>query len=111
MPQMLQHLISGRGFDRYRSGLEARFATHGLNYSFYYSKGTPNPTLLVRLGNHERLGELCVWESGHCDLTVGSIHGSEQKYWHLVLDSEERFHEQLAAMFIFITKGEWTERE
>ena len=109
MPQSLHHLISERGFDSFRDGLEARFRAHSLIYRIYYSpEAAPLPSLLVRLENAERLGEVCVWESGHCDITAGSLADGETKDRHVVLETAEGFHEQLAALFLYVTKREWT---
>jgi hypothetical protein len=108
MSQPLHQLISERGFDRYRPGLESRFKAHGLSFTIHYSKGSPLPSLRVRLENPERLGEVCVWESGHCDITTGSLSDGETRDRHVELDSADGFHEQLAALFLYVTKSEWT---
>ncbi len=107
MSQSLKHLISERGFDSFRDGLEARFRAHSLSFRIHYSEGSPLPSLLVGLENAERAGEVCVWESGHCDITAGSVtDGAKDR--HVVLETAEGFHEQLAALFLYVTKNEWT---
>jgi hypothetical protein len=106
MPQSLKHLISERGFDSFRDGLEARFRAHHLIYSIHYSEHSPLPSLLVRLENAECAGEVCVWESGHCDITAGSL-ADGLKDRHVVLETADGFHEQLAALFLYVTKREW----
>ena len=108
MSHSLKHLISERGFDRFRDGLEARFKAHHLSFRIHYSESSPHPSLLVGLENAERLGEMCVWESGHCDITTGSLADGETKDRHVVLETAEGFHEQLAALFLYVTKREWT---
>jgi hypothetical protein len=109
MSQSLKHLISERGFDSFRDGLEARFRAHSLSFRIHYSEGSPLPSLLVCLENAERAGEVCVWESGHCDITAGSLADGEAKDRHVVLETAEGFHEQLAALFLYVTKREWTQ--
>src|ERR1022692_1360053 len=108
MSQSLKHLISERGFDSFRDALEARFRAHRLSFRIHYSEGSPLPSSLVRLENTERLGDVCVWESGHCDITAGSLVDGETKDRHIVLKTAEGFHEQLAALFLYVTKREWT---
>jgi len=106
MSQTLHQLISGRGFDRFRNGLEARFTAHGLSYRIYYSESAPLPSLLVRLEGRERSGEVCVWESGHCNITIGSLTDGV-KDRHVVLETAEGFHEQLADLFCHVTKSDY----
>ena len=109
MSQSLRHLISERGFDNFRDGLEARFKAHSLSFRIHYSKGSPVPSLLVCLENTERAGEVCVWESGHCDITAGSLADGEARDRHVVLKTAEGFDEQLASLFLYVTKREWTQ--
>lgn len=104
MPQSIKHLISERGFESFRDGLEARFRAHRLSYDIHYSEGSPLPSLFVRLENAERVGEVCVWESGHCDITASSLADGETKDMHIVLETADGFNEQLAALFLYVTK-------
>jgi hypothetical protein len=107
MSQTLHQLISERGFDRFRDGLEARFTAHGLSYRIYYSESAPLPSLLVRLEGQERCGEVCVWESGHCDVITASLtDGAKDR--HVVLEAAEGFHQQLADLFRYVTQTEFT---
>ena len=106
MPQSLHQFISGRGFEQYRDGLEARFRAHGLSFRIYYSEGSPDPTLLVRLERDDRLGELCVWESGYCDFTAVSTEDGMFRDEHVVLVSADGFHERLATLFRYVAKRE-----
>jgi hypothetical protein len=108
MPQSLHHLICERGFDSFRDGLEARFKVHRLDFTIHYSEPSPIPSLLVRLENQERAGEICVWESGNCDMTVVSLTDGNFRAKHIKLDSSDGFHQQLAALFLFVSKNEWT---
>ena len=104
MSQTFHQFISERGFDRFRSGLEARFTAHGLSYRIVYSESAPVPSLLVRLENQERLGEVCVWETGRCELTASSVADGQFKDEHFVLPSADGFHEHLAAIFRYVAK-------
>jgi len=106
MSQSLHQFISERGFDRYRDGLESRFRAHGLSFSIHYSEGAPDPTLLVRLERDDRTGEVCVWESGHCDFTAVSTEGGKFRDERVVLESADGFHERLAALFRYVAKRE-----
>lgn len=108
MAETLQQLISERGFDRYRPGLESRFAAHGLIYRIRYSDVPLFPSIFVSLENQERAGEMIARESGHCDLTALSFSDRQFKDRHVVLESAEGFHEQLTGLFLYVTKGEWT---
>ena len=103
MSQTLHQLISERGFDRFRDGLEARFKAHGLSYRIYYSESEYLPSLLVHLEDQERSGEVCVWESGHCNVTTGSLTDGV-KDRHVVLETAEGFHKQLADLFRYVAK-------
>lgn len=106
MSQSLHQLISERGFDQYRDGLEARFRAHNVSFSIHYSEGTSDPTLLVRLESDDRLGEVCVWESGNCNFTAASTEEGQFRDEHVVLESPDGFHERLAALFRYVTKRE-----
>ena len=103
MPESLQHFISERGFDRFRPGLESRFKANRLDFNIQYSEGSPLPSLRVRLENAERIGEVCVWENGHCDITICLLCDGKMDDKHLVLESTESFHEHLAALFLYVT--------
>jgi hypothetical protein len=48
---------------------------------------------------------VCVWESGHCNITAGSL--GEIKDKHIMLTTADDFHGQLAALFLYVTKREW----
>lgn len=108
MSQSLHQLISERGFDRFRDGLEARFKVHRLDFTIHYSEASPVPSLLVRLENQERAGEICVWERGDCEMTVTSLADGNIRDKHTKLDSSDEFHELLAALFLYVAKDEWT---
>ena len=106
MQKSLHYLISERGFDNFRDGLEARFRVNRLSFRIHYSEGSMLPSLLVRLENEERLGEVCVWESGHCDITTGSLVDGETVDRHVLLATADGFHEQLAALFLYVANPE-----
>ena len=103
----LRELISEKGFDRYREGLESRFRANRLVYSITYSEGSPDPSLRVRLEGKERIGEICAWESGHCDLHVAADAEEKIKSRHVKLEAEAGFHECLAAIFRYVVKREF----
>jgi hypothetical protein len=110
MSRILHELISERGFERFRLGLESRFRANGLDFTFGYSGEAHIPKLGIRLEGRERMAELMVWETGHCDLDGVVIEEAKWSHRHVMLDSEEAFHQQLAVLFLFVTgKGELTQ--
>jgi hypothetical protein len=102
MPQSLQLLISGHGFEAFRPGLESRFRANLLSFRIHYSEGTSDPSLFVRLENSERAGELLVRESGHCDRTMCSFADGVFNDKHVVLKTAEDYHAELAALFLYV---------
>ena len=63
-------LISGRGFERYQSGLVARFKAHRIRYSVTYGEPTPKPAMWLYFGTDAAIGRITLWESGECDMEV-----------------------------------------
>lgn len=100
----LLELISGRGFDRYRTGLESRFRANRLTYSIEYSESGPNLFLFVRLEGKERRGEICAWENGRCELGGAGHTEKVMKKLRVSLDSEDAFHDNLAQVFRYVVK-------
>ena len=79
-----------------------------MSFRIHYSEGSPIPSLLVGFENNERQGEVCIWESGHCDIVATSLADNAINDKHVLVETAEGFHEQLAALFLFVTKREWT---
>jgi hypothetical protein len=63
-------LISGRGFERYQSGLVARFKAHRIGYSVTYGESTPKPAMWLDFETDAAIGRVTLWESGECDMEV-----------------------------------------
>ena len=102
MPTTLHQLISEKKFEEFRDGLEAHFRANHLTFSVTYSEGSLNPSLYVRLEGAERLGDICAWEGGDCDLDVVVVSDGQMKSKHIKLASAEEFHDHLAALFRFV---------
>ena len=107
MSETLQHLITGRGFDAYRADLERRYRANGLRYLIHYGQ-PPSFSLLVRLESEERIGELCAWESGDCEVQLAAFKDEEKdiRSIHHRLNSGEELHARLAEVFRFVAKNE-----
>ena len=106
MAESLHQFISGRGFDHYRDGLEARFRAHGLGFLIHYSEGLPDPILLVELSRDDRFGKICVWESGDCHFMAASTEDGMFRNEEVELWSSDGFHERLAALFRYVAKSD-----
>jgi hypothetical protein len=105
MAETLQELIGARGFERFRQGLEARFDAHRLVYKIHYGETPPNSSLLVRLESKDRIGEVCAWESGDCDVQIAEFQKDEvPRIVHHQLHAGSDFHVRLAEVFCFVAK-------
>jgi hypothetical protein len=69
MIESLHNLISKRGFDDFLPGLIARFTANKMVHTINYGK-PPSSSLFVRLESKDRVGEICVWESGDCNISL-----------------------------------------
>jgi len=99
MTETLHRLIGEKGFERFRRGLESRFNAHRLSYTIQYGETPPNSSLFVRLESDTRIGEICAWESGNCDISLADQQtddGIKDKHYEL-RDSND-FHQRLAEM-------------
>ncbi len=103
MSRILRELISERGFERFRPGLESRIRANGLAFTVGYFGESHIPTLAIRLEGRDRMGELMVWETGHCNLDGVVVEDGRWSHRHVVLETEGGFHKQLAALFLFVT--------
>lgn len=68
--QTFSDLISGRGFDRFQSGLVARFEAAGINYSVTYGQPTSKSAMWLDFETEDAIGRVTLWESGECDMEV-----------------------------------------
>lgn len=96
-----QELV-GRGFDRYIPGLSARFGVHRLNYSFFYSPD--GRSLSVCLSGPRRSGEVALDVEGVCRLSVTGGLGRPFMREKQCGESDEDFHEELAALFLYVSE-------
>ena len=65
----LNNLISGKGFDKYQTGLKARFDAYG--YTYKYSKNQEGtPYLSLKFDTPKFLGLVVVTESGNLSLKI-----------------------------------------
>ena len=108
MNDSLQHLISGRGFDAFRTGLESRFRANRLAYTIRYAE-PPSGSLFVRLESGDRIGELCAWESGNCEVQLAEFKNEGVSSVHHQLESAQDFHARLAEVVRFVAKRELAE--
>lgn len=108
MIESLHRLISERGFDAFRNGLESRFRANRLAYTIHY--GQPSSfSLFVRLESAERIGEICAWESGDCEVQTAALKKEGIKSVHHQLKSDADFHARLAEVFRFVAQRELTD--
>ncbi len=108
MTETLQELIGARGFDRFREGLEARFGAHRLTYKIHYGETPPNSSLLVRLESKDRIGEVCAWESGDCEVQLADFQKDKApKSAHHQLRSSTDFHDRVAEVFRYVAKRQF----
>jgi hypothetical protein len=63
-------LISGRGFDRYQAGLNARFLAKRIDYRLTYGEPTAKPLMFMDYDTPSAVGRVTLWESGECDMEV-----------------------------------------
>jgi hypothetical protein len=108
MIESLHRLISERGFEDFRTGLEGRFRANRLAYTIHYG-APPSFSLFVRLESEERIGEVCAWESGDCEVQLGEFKKDGIKSVHHQLKSDYDFHSRLAEVFRFVAKKELTD--
>lgn len=101
----LHQLISERGFDAFRPGLESRFRANRLAYTIHYGEA-PSLSLFVRLESEERIGELCAWESGDCEVQLAVFKKEGIESVHHQLKSDQDFHSRLAEVFRFVAQKE-----
>jgi hypothetical protein len=63
-------LISGRGFERFQTGLVARFRAHRISYSVTYGEPTQKTAMWLDFETVDAIGRVTLWESGECDMEV-----------------------------------------
>ena len=107
MIESLHQLISQRGFDELRPAVESRFRAHGVRYTIHYGDTPPTSSLFVRLESEERIGEVCAWESGDCEVQFAEFKKDGVKSVHHQLISDRDFHSRLADVFLFVTQKEF----
>jgi hypothetical protein len=100
--QPLAALISGRGFDKYRPGLAARFKAFGLGYELTYCEPTDNPAMRLDFESPIHLGRITAWESGECNLEVLEISTGKTVLQDHQLSNEGEFHSILPKLVLFM---------
>jgi hypothetical protein len=70
LPESFSDLISGRGFDRFQTGLIARWRAHRIGYDLNYGRPTSKPSMTLDFTTNQGVGRVTLWESGECDLEV-----------------------------------------
>ena len=101
MIESLHRLIAQKGFEDFRLSLEGRFQAHGMTYKIHYGE-PPRASLFVRLENHERIGEVCAWDSGDCEVQMAEFKKDGIESVHYQLQSDYDFHNRLAEIFRFV---------
>jgi hypothetical protein len=107
----LKNLISGRGFDRFQSGLESRFATYRLQYTLTYCEPSNNSAMRLDFETIKLLGRVTVWESGHCEMEViDVVSGDDVFYEHHQFSNEIEFHRTLPKLVVYMRDafGSWS---
>jgi len=111
MAESLQELIGAKAFERFREGLESRFGAHRLRFKIQYGETPPNSSLFVRLESEDRIGEICAWESGDCDLQFADFEKEGIKSVHHRLTTSDDFHDRLAEVFRFVAHREFPDEK
>ena len=96
-----QELVGG-GFERYTLGLARRFGVHQLNFQYAYAGD--GCSLSVCLSGSTRSGEVCLESSGRCRLTVAGALGRPFMQEEMLGSSDERFHQLLASVFLYVSE-------
>jgi len=108
MIESLHRLISDRGFEAFRTGLESRSRANRLAFKIHYGE-PPSSSLFVRLESEERIGEVCAWESGDCEVQMAEFKKGDIASVHHQLKSDRDFHARLAEVLRFVSKGDLAE--
>ncbi len=108
MIESLHRLISKRGFEAFRTGLETRFRESRLTYTIHYGE-PPSFSLFVRLESKERIAEVCAWESGDCEVQMSEFENEGIRSVRHQLKSDQDFHQRLAEVFRYVAKREISE--
>ena len=58
--------------------------------------------MLIRLSSPNRLGEMCVWESGECDVVMGRLDKGSISDTHSLIATEDEFHQTIADLFLWV---------
>lgn len=69
-PWTFPELITGRKFDLFQSGLEARFNENRIGYKITYGEPTAKPVMWMDYETDSAIGRVTLWESGECDMEV-----------------------------------------
>ena len=97
----LVNLISGKEFERYQSGLKARFGGHG--YSYKYVVGNGENYLSIKFDTNKFLGAVKVFENGRLDLRVSDKYSGEDllRETHNI-KSADQFFDLYPKVFIYV---------
>lgn len=86
-------LISDRGFERFQTGLVARFRAHGISYSVTYGEPTQKTAMWLDFETDDAIGRVTLWESGECDMEVlDATTGGDLLREHHDFKTTEEFH-------------------
>jgi hypothetical protein len=99
----LTDLIVERGFDRFQSGLEARFEVDGIQYKLTYCEPTGNAAMRLDFESSLHIGRVTVWESGACHMEALSIETGHTVFdQHHQFNNEQEFHFTYPNLVIFM---------
>ena len=107
----LKNLISGRGFDRFQSGLKSRFSAYRMQYSLTYCKPSDNSAMRLDFETMKLLGRVTVWESGHCDMEVIDVESGDFVFYeHHKFSDEIEFHRTFPKLVVYMRDafGNWS---
>tara|TARA_R110002050_G_scaffold261992_1_gene402192 strand:- start:545 stop:883 length:339 start_codon:yes stop_codon:yes gene_type:complete len=104
----LSQLIGDKAFEGSRETLEKRCGSAGISCAVKYGPTPPNSSLFVRFESSERIGEICAWESGDCEVQMATFRQAEEiKGQHVRLRSSQDFHGWLAKVFRYVADREF----
>jgi hypothetical protein len=109
----LEKLISERNFDRFQSGLKARFAAYRLEYTLTYSEPNDKSSMSLDFDSEQHIGRVTVWVSGECDMEILDVSTGKQVFYeHHQFNNELDFHRTYPRLVVFMRDAlGWTSND
>lgn len=100
-------MISGRMFDLYWSRFTQQLNEKKISFSCNYGFKSSNPSLLIRIecNNSDSMGELCVWESGDCNMSLYVHENEDIQYKYDKIESDQDLYSHVEYLYNCIVNG------